>query len=38
LRTFFVDLYWRIKIRDLKDIKGEYFTAANDFAIMMPVL
>lgn len=22
LRTFYVDLYWRIKIRDLKDIKG----------------
>lgn len=38
LRTFFVDLYWRISIRDLKDYQGAYFTAANDFAIMMPIL
>lgn len=38
LRTFFVDLYWRISIRDLKDYQGGYFTAANDFAIMMPIL
>jgi hypothetical protein len=38
LRTFYVDLYWRINVRDLKDYKGQYFTAANDFAIMMPIL
>lgn len=25
-------------MRDLRDHKGEYFTAANDFAIMMPIL
>ncbi len=38
LRTFYVDLYWRINLRDLRDYKGDYFTAANDFAIMMPIL
>lgn len=38
LRTFYVDLYWKIKKRDLKDTRGQYFYAANDFAIMMPVL
>lgn len=38
LRTFYVDLYWRINLRDLRDYRGEYFTAANDFAIMMPIL
>ena len=38
LRTFYVDLYWRINIKDLRDHKGNFFTAANDFAIMMPIL
>ena len=38
LRTFYVDLYWKIKQRDLKDTRGQYFHAANDFAIMMPIL
>jgi hypothetical protein len=33
-----VDLYWRINLRDLRDSDGKFFTAANDFAIMMPIL
>jgi hypothetical protein len=38
LRTFYVDLYWKINPRHLKDTRGQYFHAANDFAIMMPIL
>jgi hypothetical protein len=38
LRSYYVDLFRKIKPEDLKDDKGEFFSAANDFAIMMPIL
>ena len=38
LRSYFVDLFRKIKPEDLKDENGQFFTAANDFAIMMPIM
>ena len=38
LRSYYVDLFRKINPKDLKDEKGNFFSAANDFAIMMPIL
>ncbi len=38
LRAFYTQLFRNIREEDLRDAKGEYFSAANDVAICMPIL
>jgi hypothetical protein len=38
LRAFYTSLFLKIKDRDLKNSAGEYFQAANDVAICIPIL
>jgi hypothetical protein len=38
LRAFYTKLFLNIKEEDLKDGRGEYFKAANDVAICLPIL
>ena len=38
LRAYYTQLFRLIKQEDLKDDKGEYFRAANDVAICLPVM
>ena len=38
LRAFYTSLFQLVKEEDLKDDNGEYFRAANDVAICIPIL
>ena len=38
LRAFYTKLLTLVKDSDLKDEKGEFFRAANDVAICIPIL
>jgi len=38
LRAFYTKLFLNVKEKDLRDENGEYFKAANDVAICLPIL
>ena len=38
MRAFYTRLFQLVKEEDLKDNNGEYFKAANDVAICLPIL
>lgn len=38
LRAFYTKLFLRIREDDLKDMAGNYYEAANDVAICLPIL
>ena len=38
LKTFFVDLFMKIPVEQLKDYDGTFFGGASDVAMMMPML
>lgn len=38
LRAYYTQLFRNVKDEDLKDDKGEYYRAANDVAICIPIL